>query len=155
MCGCGCGLASSGWLLGGNSAGSAGSAGSAWCRLGGCLFPRRLAGEQVFQAWVAAGWAVKQIEKCLIVFAAGHEQALVEQGLLRSQAGAIEDEVCEGFMRSLCRAAQHRKLRFAGAQAKAGCARGRRYDSGADALAGFAQGSGGGLGFGERLFHNY
>jgi hypothetical protein len=96
-------------------------------RIPGCL-----AGKQITQTVVGLFGAIQQIHQRLVLAARDHEQALIQQGLLGGQAGAVEDEVGQRFVGDLGGTAQDGLLLGRGAQPEAGRLCGRRRCNGSN-----------------------
>jgi hypothetical protein len=71
------------------------------------LFPWSRLGKKVFQSRIRASRSIQQFQQGLGLAFRNHEKALVEQGLLRRKAGAIEDEIGQGFMAYVRRTPQY------------------------------------------------
>ena len=73
-------------------------------------------GKQIGQASVVTLRLLQQVEQRLILATRDHEQPLVEQGLLSSLAGRIQNEIRKGLVRHLGCATQHGLLLGGGPQ---------------------------------------
>jgi DNA-binding transcriptional MerR regulator len=77
---------------------------------GSSLLPGLRTGKQVAQTGVVLGGPLQKVQQGLRLVAGDDEQPLVDQCSLCRLAGALQDEVGQGFVGGVCGAAQHALL---------------------------------------------